>query len=56
MKNGQKYMRNVLIADSSMKKIIISLYEPHSKDIRIKFEKGEILAIKYEKRKKLKSS
>lgn len=49
MKNGQKYMRNVLIADSSMKKIIISLYEPHSKDIRIKFEKGEILAIKYGK-------
>ena len=49
MKNGQKFMRNVLIADSSMKKVVITLYEPYSKDTRIKIEKGEILAMKYGK-------
>ena len=47
MKNGQKYMRNVLIADTTKKKLNITLYEPHSKDDRIKLEKGEIIALKY---------
>ena len=47
MKNGQKYMRNVLIADTSMKKIIFTLYEPYSNDKKIKLQKGSILAIKY---------
>ena len=47
MKTGQKFMRNILIADTSMKKMVITLYEPHSKDTRLKVEKGEILAIKY---------
>ena len=49
MKTGQKYMRNVLIADTSMKKLTLTLYEPHSTDKRIKLEKGSILAIKYGK-------
>ena len=49
MKDGQKYMRNVLIADTSMKKITVTLYEPHSNDKKIKLQKGSILAIKYAK-------
>ena len=49
MKKGQFFMRNVLIGDNSMKKIWITLYEPYSKDIRLKIEKGQILAIKYGK-------
>lgn len=49
MKNGQNFMRDIIIGDSSMKKIIVTLYEPHSKDTRIKVEKGEILAVKYGK-------
>ena len=38
---------NVLIADTTKKKLNITLYEPHSKDDRIKLEKGEIIALKY---------
>jgi hypothetical protein len=49
MKIGQQFMRNVLIADSSMKKIEITLYEPFSKDTSLKIENGGILAIKYGK-------
>ena len=49
MKDGQKFMRNVLIADSSKKKMMITLYEPHSKDTRLKIYRGEILAVKYGK-------
>ena len=49
MKIGQKFMRNVLIGDMSMKKVIITFWEPHSKDNRIKLEKGEIIAMKYVK-------
>ena len=47
MLNCQKYMRNVLIGDTSMKKIILTLYEPYSKDERIILKKGEIIAVKY---------
>ena len=32
-----------------MKRLIITLYEPYSKDITIKLEKGQIFAIKYGK-------
>ena len=49
MKSGQKYMRNVLIADTSMKKLTLTLYEPHSNDKKIKLQKGSILAVKYAK-------
>ena len=49
MKIGQQFMRNVLIADASMKKMVITLYEPFSKDMNLKIEKGQILAIKYGK-------
>ena len=48
-KYGNKIIRNILICDSSKKKIYVSLWEPHSNNKRIKFEKGEILAIKYGK-------
>ena len=49
MKIGQQFMRNVLIADTSMKKMVITLYEPFSKDTNLIIEKGQILAIKYGK-------
>lgn len=49
MKKGQQLMRNIIIGDNTMKKIIITLYEPFSKNSNIKFKKGEILAIKYGK-------
>ena len=32
-----------------MKRLIITLYEPYSKDITIKLEKGQIFAKKYGK-------
>ena len=46
-KHGNRITRNILLCDNSMKKINITLWEPHSNNIKIKFEKGEILAIKY---------
>ena len=45
--NGIKCVRNILICDTSKKKIYISLWEPHCTNKRINFEKGEIIAIKY---------
>lgn len=48
-KYGNKIIRNILICDTSKKKIYVSLWEPHSNNKRIKFEKGEIMAIKYGK-------
>lgn len=42
-------MKHILICDSSMKKISITLLEPFLKDKRLKFNRGEILAIKYGK-------
>lgn len=44
---GNKLIRNILICDTSKKKIYISIWEPHCTNNRIKFEKGEIIAIKY---------
>ena len=46
-KYGTRIIRNILICDTSKKKIYISLWEPHANNKRIKFEKGEIIAIKY---------
>ena len=46
-KFGLKIIRNILICDDSMKKIYVALWEPHSNNNKIKFEKGEIIAIKY---------
>ena len=45
--NGNKLIRNILICDTSRKKINIAVWEPHCKNKEIKFEKGEIIAIKY---------
>ena len=42
-------MKHILICDSSMKKISIILLEPFLKDKRLKFNRGEIIAIKYGK-------
>ena len=46
-RNGSKMLRNIMIIDKSMKKVYITIWEPHCQDNRIKFEKGEILAVKY---------
>ena len=45
--NGNKLIRNILICDTSRKKINIAVWEPHCSNKEIKFEKGEIIAIKY---------
>ena len=49
MGKKQILMRNVIIGDNSMKKIIITLYEPYSNNTKLIIKKGEILAIKYGK-------
>ena len=46
-KHGNKIIRNILISDTSKKKIYITLWEKFSNDKRIKYEIGEIIAIKY---------
>ena len=46
-KFGNMITRNILLCDNSKKKIYITIWEPHSNNNKIKFEKGEILAIKY---------
>ena len=46
-RGGMKNIRNILICDTSNKKIYITIWEPHCNNERIKFEKGEIISIKY---------
>ena len=46
-RRGLQNIRNILICDTSNKKIYITLWEPHCNNDRIKYERGEILSIKY---------